>query len=41
MHATITDLVASYGYAFLFLLVGVESFGIPFPGETALVSAAA
>lgn len=41
MHETISHLVASYGYLFLFLLVGVESFGIPLPGETALVTAAA
>lgn len=41
MHSTVADLVASYGYVFLFLLVGVESFGIPLPGETALVVAAA
>ncbi|HKO15282.1 MAG TPA: bifunctional DedA family/phosphatase PAP2 family protein [Gemmatimonadaceae bacterium] len=41
MHGTISSLVASYGYLFLFALVGVESFGIPLPGETALVTAAA
>jgi undecaprenyl-diphosphatase len=41
MHGTVADLVASYGYVFLFLLVGIESFGIPLPGETALVVAAA
>ncbi|MDP9200910.1 MAG: DedA family protein, partial [Gemmatimonadota bacterium] len=33
--------MASYGYVFLFLIVGVESFGVPLPGETALVTAAA
>jgi membrane protein DedA with SNARE-associated domain/membrane-associated phospholipid phosphatase len=33
--------VASSGYVVLFLLVGLESFGIPLPGETALVTAAA
>jgi membrane protein DedA with SNARE-associated domain len=32
---------ASSGYLFLFLLIAVESFGIPLPGETALVTAAA
>lgn len=41
MHASIAHLVAAYGYAFLLLLVGLESFGVPLPGETALVSAAA
>ena len=41
MHETIAQLVASYGYVFLFALVAVESFGIPLPGETALVTAAA
>ncbi|MDB4884222.1 MAG: hypothetical protein JWL95_2988 [Gemmatimonadetes bacterium] len=37
MHGTVADLVASYGYLFLFVLVGIESFGIPLPGETTLV----
>ena len=41
MHGSVALLVASYGYLFLFLLVAVESFGIPLPGETALVTAAA
>jgi membrane protein DedA with SNARE-associated domain/membrane-associated phospholipid phosphatase len=41
MHETIADLVSSYGYIFIFLLVAIESFGIPLPGETALVTAAA
>jgi undecaprenyl-diphosphatase len=41
MHHAISHLVASYGYLFLFLFVAVESFGIPLPGETALVTAAA
>lgn len=41
MHATITHLLESNGYLFLFMLVGLESLGIPLPGETALVSAAA
>ena len=41
MGETISQLVASYGYIFLFVLVGVESFGVPLPGETVLVSAAA
>jgi len=38
---TIASLIASYGYAVLFLLVGCESLGVPLPGETALITAAA
>src|SRR5258708_1355756 len=41
MHGTIGNLIASYGYAVLLLLVAIESFGVPFPGERALVTAAA
>src|SRR5437899_2364144 len=41
MHGTVSGLVASYGYAVLFFLVGLESLVIPLPGETALVTAAA
>src|SRR5437667_6224691 len=41
MHGTVSGLVASYGYVVLFFLVGLESLGIPLPGETALVTAAA
>src|SRR6267143_1078120 len=41
MLETISGLVASYGYVVLFLLVALESLGIPVPGETALVTAAA
>lgn len=41
MNTTIASLLTSYGYALLFLLVGLESLGIPLPGETALVTAAA
>lgn len=41
MHATIAHLITTYGYVFLFLLVAIESFGVPLPGETALVTAAA
>jgi membrane protein DedA with SNARE-associated domain len=36
----ISNLIATYGYWAVFLLVGVESLGIPVPGETALVTAA-
>lgn len=41
MHTTIAQLVQTYGYWFLFALVALESFGVPLPGETALVTAAA
>ncbi len=41
MRETIAGLIGSYGYVVIFLLVGLESLGIPLPGETALVSAAA
>jgi len=37
---TITSLVHSYGYFALFLLIALESVGIPLPGETALITAA-
>jgi len=35
------ELIARYGYAFVALLVGAEGVGIPLPGETALITAAA
>jgi membrane protein DedA with SNARE-associated domain len=35
----ITHLIGSYGYWALFALVGLESLGIPLPGETALIIA--
>ncbi len=38
---TLTHLLESYGYIALFFLVALESLGIPIPGETALVTAAA
>jgi undecaprenyl-diphosphatase len=41
MHDTLYDLISSYGYLIVFLLVGIESLGIPLPGETALITAAA
>ena len=41
MHSTIASLLESYGYPLLFILVGLESLGIPLPGETGLVTAAA
>jgi membrane protein DedA with SNARE-associated domain len=41
LHDVIVHLIQDYGYAILFLLVAIESLGIPLPGETALVTAAA
>src|SRR5260370_29069402 len=41
MHGIISGLVASYGYVVLFFLVGLESLGLPLPGETALATAPA
>ena len=41
MSATVSSLIASSGYVVLFFFVGLESLGIPLPGETALVTAAA
>jgi hypothetical protein len=38
---TAQQLIAHYGYAAIFLVVMLESAGIPMPGETALISAAA
>jgi membrane protein DedA with SNARE-associated domain len=37
---TIDGWLSSYGYLVVFLLVGIESIGVPVPGETALVGAA-
>jgi membrane protein DedA with SNARE-associated domain len=37
---TIDSWLASYGYVVVFLLVMIESLGIPVPGETALIGAA-
>jgi membrane protein DedA with SNARE-associated domain len=41
MPGTLTHLVARYGYVFIALILFVESAGVPIPGETALVTAAA
>lgn len=40
MTATIEQLVATYGYLAVFLAVGLESLGVPIPGETTLIAAA-
>jgi membrane protein DedA with SNARE-associated domain len=37
---TVQHLIAHYGYAAIFLVVMMESTGIPMPGETILISAA-
>jgi membrane protein DedA with SNARE-associated domain len=36
----VTDLLLDYGLVLLFVLVAVESAGVPLPGETALIAAA-
>jgi membrane protein DedA with SNARE-associated domain len=36
---SLSHLIDTYGYAALFLLVGLESVGVPLPGETALITA--
>jgi membrane protein DedA with SNARE-associated domain len=36
---SISHLIDTYGYFALFVLVGVESLGVPLPGETALILA--
>ena len=41
MGETLSNLVESYGYVAVFVLIALESLGIPLPGESALVSAAA
>ena len=35
-----TNLVAQYGYLAVLVIVGLESTGVPLPGETTLVAAA-
>ncbi len=37
--STLTHLIATYGYLAVFLGVGIESMGVPFPGETTLILA--
>src|SRR3954470_12980883 len=41
MNGSLNALLAGYGYVAIALLLFVESIGIPIPGETALVTAAA
>jgi membrane protein DedA with SNARE-associated domain len=40
MSGGLTGLVSTYGYLAVFLFVGIESLGVPFPGETMLITAA-
>ena len=37
----VQHILANYGYAAIFIIVMLESAGVPLPGETVLVSAAA
>lgn len=36
----LTNLIAQYGYAAVAVIIGLESLGIPLPGETTLIAAA-
>src|ERR1700681_3575832 len=38
--AALIDVAGNVGYPLVFVLVGVESMGIPVPGETQLITAA-
>jgi membrane protein DedA with SNARE-associated domain len=40
-HAIVEHWLATYGYLAVFVLVGLESLGVPLPGETTLLAAAA
>jgi len=37
---SVEHLISTYGYFAVFLIIGLESVGIPLPGETALIAAA-
>jgi membrane-associated protein len=39
LTATLIDVAESIGYPLLFLLIAIETMGIPLPGETALITA--
>lgn len=41
LHESFLQLLRTYGYGLLFVVVALESLGVPVPGETALVAAAA
>jgi len=40
MSTFLTNLVGTYGYWLIFAVVGLESVGLPLPGETTLIAAA-
>jgi membrane protein DedA with SNARE-associated domain len=40
MSGGLTSFISSFGYFAVFLFVGIESLGVPFPGETMLITAA-
>jgi membrane protein DedA with SNARE-associated domain len=39
LNSTLTNLLETYGYLAVALFIGIESLGIPFPGETMLITA--
>jgi len=39
LHVSISHFLDTFGYIAVFVFIGIESTGIPFPGETMLVSA--
>jgi membrane protein DedA with SNARE-associated domain len=39
IHLSIANFLNSYGYLAVFLFIGIENLGVPFPGETMLVAA--
>jgi membrane protein DedA with SNARE-associated domain len=39
-HAHLTHLLQQYGYAFVGTVVGLETLGLPLPGESLLIAAA-
>lgn len=41
MTQTLVNLLSTYGYAVIFVVILLESMGLPLPGETVLVTAAA
>jgi membrane protein DedA with SNARE-associated domain len=40
LSSHLAELIATYGYALVAVIVGLESMGLPVPGETTLVTAA-
>jgi membrane protein DedA with SNARE-associated domain len=40
LSSYLAELIATYGYALVAVIVGLESMGLPVPGETTLVTAA-